>query len=364
MTNEIINKRKLRKALVRDHSSAARYIIDGIPLTLHFDLHDEGFIEHLISHKACMLTRDASSVPHAEESHFYLYFLRRKTVTKVKNKYQKISVILEKKAVHYDGGISFVKSLINRNHHAPFFDDNPQVLGVIEQLLQKKETLVCISGTTIILYCQLMKTGVVLRMVPSEPVPDDEFKNYPEIHLLYMIARTMLIGEQRGVMVHGASNACNGEAYLFVAQGNGGKSTISSSLKRYQILSDDISIVSNEGSKEAFKVAPSLWWNDFMASRTDHPREGNTFPQLKRIFFLKKASILAACPLKRDEALRRLLYDDHPMQLMGITSDIKSNTFYFDFLRNLTAHVPCYELEFPLREDLSDDFARLIHALS
>lgn len=362
MNANIINGKdtSLNKELLNSTFTSSLYFKMGyIHATLRFDPNDNGFVEQSFIKEACTNTQSDPTRYVVSGADYYLCFLRRSDVSNVNSDYRTILTYLDKNIVYFDRNRCIKGDSLMRQYLASYFDQYPHIFNVIKKILLDGDCYMCVSSIMIVFYCPRAKVGIVLSVVPPADEGTDHYDRRAGMEMLYMITRTVLAGERKGIMLHGASNLKSNDANLFMGRGGGGKSTIINSLKGYHVLSDDVSIVLNPVDKGDFMLAPSLWNNDDVVARKGRAHEVCIDNVLRHVFFLKKATKLAMIPLSRSDAMRRFLYDDSPFRFQGISTDKKSIAFYFDFLRTLTRRCACYELEFPITEDLSDAFEKI-----
>ena len=163
--------------------------------------------------------------------------------------------------------------------------------------------------------------GAQLRLNPFE-FPLDEV-----ILVHYLV-------KGRGVNVHAGGVAHDGQGLLFVGPSQAGKSTLT---KLWQptgakLLSDDRIIIRRKSG--AFHMYGTPWHGEANIGSPDSA-------PLTKIFFLAKASRNSVRPVGRMEAATRLLVSCFPP-----FHDQDGMTFVLNFLSQITAEIPCYELGF------------------
>lgn len=139
----------------------------------------------------------------------------------------------------------------------------------------------------------------------------------------------------RGLNVHAGGVVHDGQGLLFVGPSQAGKSTLTRLWQPTgaKLLSDDRIIIRRK-KNGAFQMYGTPWHGD---ANIGSPESA----PLKKIFFLNKASRDSVRPVGRMEAATRLLVCCFPP-----FHDQDGMAFVLDFISQIVAEVPCYELNF------------------
>jgi hypothetical protein len=115
-----------------------------------------------------------------------------------------------------------------------------------------------------------------------------------------VFAYSQILASIQGVLLHAAAVVKGGEAYLFFAPANGGKSTVVQLSKKYQVLGDDI--IALRKIKRGFFAFSTPWkQGEFISLKP------SSKVRIKAVFFLKKSNQVYFRPVKPEEALVRTL---------------------------------------------------------
>jgi len=143
------------------------------------------------------------------------------------------------------------------------------------------------------------------------------------------------LAQGRGVIVHACGIEKEGEGFLFIGESGAGKSTMANLWNTdggIEILSDDRIIVRK--SAEGFRMYGTPWHGEahFVSPRA---------VKLKEIFFLRHAGQNEIHPLNSVEAVQQLLKCSFPPFW-----DAGGMEFALELFSDLSAAVPCYQLDF------------------
>jgi hypothetical protein len=139
----------------------------------------------------------------------------------------------------------------------------------------------------------------------------------------------------KGAIIHACGILRKETGILLVGESGAGKSTIARLLSKeegFEVLSDDRVIVRKESG--ALRIYGTPWHGD---SAFGSPKG----VKLERVLFLKHGSTNSITKAEGIEPLSKLLTCSFPPYW-----DSKGMQFTLEFLADLTAKVPCYELNF------------------
>ena len=167
------------------------------------------------------------------------------------------------------------------------------------------------------------------RFLPAPPLVDP--LEYPLDELLVI----SLLGQGRGVEIHGCGVADGSNGYLFVGQSGAGKTTIARLWQAEPgavILSDDRVVLRSE--------ADGIW----MYGTPWHGEEPLASPgrvRLAGVFFLKHHDRHEMASVTRVDGVTRLFASSFPP-----FHDAHALDFTLAFIDSIVARVPCFELRF------------------
>jgi len=166
---------------------------------------------------------------------------------------------------------------------------------------------------------------------------------------LITYAYSQILAAHKGMLLHGACVVRKRKAYLFLAGSGGGKTTAARLCRRYRVIGDDVIAVKKKG--RAFYAFATPWKQaDFI-----RPDSYSSAP-LEAVFFLKKSRRIAFYPLKKEEALARiLLYHCHFFLYteMPLLEDLFFNC------AALVKSLPAYSMEFSRSKGFWPELAKL-----
>jgi hypothetical protein len=174
------------------------------------------------------------------------------------------------------------------------------------------------------------------EVVLHRPYFADAGPLYPLEYPLDELLLIHLLADGRGVELHGCGVVDGpGAGYLFVGQSGAGKTTIARLWQRERgatILSDDRVVLRKINGR--FRMYGTPWHGD-------EPLACPAGAELTTVFFLSQAEKLGAVPLRRIDAVARLLACSFPPFYSAPAME-----FTVDLLEALTCLVPCVELRF------------------
>lgn len=145
----------------------------------------------------------------------------------------------------------------------------------------------------------------------------------------------MLLAQGRGVLFHASAVADRDQGFLFVGDSGSGKSTMAGLWRAHAgatLLNDDRVIVRKR--QEGFWVYGTPWHKDDVL--------GSPIPfPLKKVFFIHHAPENHAASLKPSRSAAGLLANS-----FSTLWDAAGMSFSLQFIGDLVAAVPCYELGF------------------
>ncbi|MBL7196805.1 MAG: hypothetical protein ISS47_01755 [Candidatus Omnitrophica bacterium] len=154
------------------------------------------------------------------------------------------------------------------------------------------------------------------------------------LYLFPALLLNLILPKNNGLILHACGIVDKKRGYLFVAQSEGGKSTIAKlALKRgFTVLNDDWIII-RKINKE-FMIYDTPW------HRTRQKVHNRSFP-ITEIFFLNKNSYNYLEPLKKSEAVKTLLKNS---SYLPISNDLTKRSFNFN--TDLAKNLKCYQFNF------------------
>lgn len=153
---------------------------------------------------------------------------------------------------------------------------------------------------------------------------------------LITFAYSQILASLQGILLHGACVIKGNEAFLFLAKGGGGKSTVAKLSKKYCVLGDDVIAVRQVNGKF---LAFSTPWKQKKFIRP----QSNLKAKIKAVFFLKKANYISFKPLRPEEALVKLL--SQQIHFFLYTEKPLAEKIFFT-AANLFKAIPAYEMHF------------------
>lgn len=124
---------------------------------------------------------------------------------------------------------------------------------------------------------------------------------------LYLFLRAVVAAyfpTQNGFLIHAASVAKNGAAFLFAGPPQAGKSTVARLSQKYQVLSDDFSIVRKIDGRYYCFASP--FWGHVQIKGASKPDTGRAV-LLKGLYLIKQDNTVYLRSVPRSEANLRLL---------------------------------------------------------
>ncbi|MBP7461095.1 MAG: hypothetical protein KBA26_07375 [Candidatus Delongbacteria bacterium] len=158
---------------------------------------------------------------------------------------------------------------------------------------------------------------------------------------LFYLALSLYLAGQGGVLLHGSALLYNGQAYLFLAESGGGKSTLFNLCSSCQHFSDDaVAVRQVDGN---FEIVPLPFGH--------HPHLSSTTAQaphpIKAVFFLKHHSENRIEPLNKFDALTNMLHHLHYHLFMTSTLSRQA----FETCHQIVSRIPVFYLNFHIRND-------------
>ncbi|MBN1492837.1 MAG: hypothetical protein JW938_01670 [Candidatus Omnitrophica bacterium] len=337
-----------------------RVCIAGICVNIHFDVSRKAEIGMILDYTPFA----QYPVVQEEENdyNYYIEYLVEARRERLPAKYHEFITLLKKKIVLLYNNPKDCLEDTFKFFFAAYFDAHPQLFEVLLDGVKTEDATVVSSGAVLSFFCKQQRCGFMFRLIIGEADPlEIKVQHLVRVQALYEIFRTSLMAARKGVIMHAASCAREGAGYVFLGKGGDGKSTIVKTLKKYRGLSDDLSIIVTD-EQGGFSAVATPWWNEYKQGSMSADMVSRSFP-IKYIFFLEKSDVLKATPIDVRDALSRFLFYDQPLQLMAMNADRESNSFYFNMLADIATGIPSYELKFPLKADLSDDFNDLVNKL-
>ncbi len=172
---------------------------------------------------------------------------------------------------------------------------------------------------------------------------------------LFYLTLSQYLAKQNGVFFHGSAVLYRNQAYLFLAESGGGKSTILNLCKECQYFSDDGVALINQDNQ--FKVLPTPF------SHFSHSSSSQvTTPHLiQSIFILKKNTFNSIEPVSRMEALPMMLHHLHYYFFMP--PSLSRNVF--ETCYQIISKVPVHYLNFHIRDDsVFEDIYRFLNTVN
>lgn len=201
-----------------------------------------------------------------------------------------------------------------------YHSNGSRIIKIYEEIPAVRRILVLHSGLS----------AADLYFPVSTDIAVDPFSG-PTLELLMI----NYLAQGRGVIVHGCGIEKDGEGILFIGESGAGKSTMANlwdTCSGAEILSDDRIIVRRSG--EDFRIYGTPWHGEaqFVSPRA---------VKLKKIFFLRHAGQNEIHSLHGIEAVQQLLTCSFPPFW-----DAKGMEFSLELFSELSAAVPCYQLDF------------------
>ncbi|MBW6485882.1 MAG: hypothetical protein K0B01_06995 [Syntrophobacterales bacterium] len=160
------------------------------------------------------------------------------------------------------------------------------------------------------------------------------------LYKLLFILTSLLMVDNKRLLVHGAGLRINRQGNLFLGLSGAGKSTVAGYVPIGDVLSDDATVVEERGG--LFKIHPSPFSQINSLARKGKNHYRQECP-LARIIFLKKAEPLALNRRDRQAALAELLlFHIHYFNLM----DRELKTSVFNCCCDLCASIPSFDMHF------------------
>jgi hypothetical protein len=144
-----------------------------------------------------------------------------------------------------------------------------------------------------------------------------------------------------GVMLHASSVVDRRGAWVFCGASESGKTTVAQLAGARAVLSDETTAVRRQGTSYVACATP------FFGEAGPVPAQASGEAPLTALFFLSKSTRFAHRPLARWDAVQRAFPQVFlPKRAPAMAEAILAN------LDVLTAAVPCFELEFAVRDEL------------
>jgi len=148
---------------------------------------------------------------------------------------------------------------------------------------------------------------------------------------------TFLLAKNAGFLLHASAVIRKGKAYLFVAQGGGGKTTAANLSRRLRVLDDDVVVV-RKVRKSFLAFSPAYLQNQ----KTDRLYVQKGYP-VKAVFFLKKAKEISFVQISKPEVFQEtLLYHIHNFRILDDYSARRVFFTAYEFFKS----VPVFEMYF------------------
>lgn len=161
------------------------------------------------------------------------------------------------------------------------------------------------------------------------------------------ILHTLLLAEEGGFLLHGASAIRNGKAFLFSGKSGAGKTTISRlAAQDVTLLTDEISYIRKEHQVPR-GLKPTRDDNErYIAFGTPFAGElakvgDNVSAPIAALYFLEKAKSNRIVPIGAAEALQRLMQN-----ILFFAEDERLVRQVFEAAADFLAQAPAYRLEF------------------
>ncbi len=144
----------------------------------------------------------------------------------------------------------------------------------------------------------------------------------------------LILPRKNAWVFHGCGILHNQKGYLFIAESEGGKSTIAKLALNYglKVLNDERIIIRKE--KNLFKIYSSPWYQEVKEIE-------NSSSYIRQLFFLKKSRCNRIKPMSKTEALEKLIKNNFSLT---ISNDIIKESF--GICLDLAEKLKCYWLEF------------------
>ena len=162
------------------------------------------------------------------------------------------------------------------------------------------------------------------------------------------ILHTLLLAEEGGFLLHGASAIRNGKAFLFSGKSGAGKTTISRlAPKDVTLLTDEISYIRKEKQvPRGLKPTPDDTGEGYVAYGTPFAGElakvgENVSAAIAGLYFLEKSPENRLEPMGGTEALQRLMQN-----ILFFAEDERLVRQVFEAAGDFLAQVPAYRLAF------------------
>ena len=132
-----------------------------------------------------------------------------------------------------------------------------------------------------------------------------------------------------------------GKAFIFLGKSGDGKSTIADLSRRYNVIGDDVVAVRKLGG--SFKAFSTPW-----RQRKSIRVVKSARARVSAVFFLNKSNRIHFSPLKKEEALSRIL-NWHIHFLIYTKRPVIDNIF--STAAEFVKAIPAYDMEFSKRSD-------------
>jgi hypothetical protein len=174
--------------------------------------------------------------------------------------------------------------------------------------------------------------GAKLRALGRETRMSGVRNEYALDSLLRVLLSWKLLSYE-GFLLHAATIARNGKAFVFPGRSGAGKSTMASLSPEGSVLTDEISLLRRENG--VWRAYGTPFWGEF------HAAGSNRSAPVAGIFRLLQASENALTPLSEREILRMLLPN-----VLFFSSEPSANQRLLNILGCAAEEVPCGSLSF------------------
>jgi len=170
-----------------------------------------------------------------------------------------------------------------------------------------------------------------IRMNCTLLIRPNEFSFESFLRVLF----TVLLTKRNGLLLHSAGIVKNKRLYLFSGPESHGKTTTAKLLKKYIILSDDITLVRKSKGSNYLGYTTPFWGNMKCGIKS---KRDLAKVRLKTIFFLSRNKTVALKKISKGSAFSKLLRNT-----LFFSSEHISFNAILKTVSNIAGTVPCFE---------------------